>query len=427
MHIHLHDLWHAKTKHIAARGSSAAAAADEILWTHDFAMISGVNFFIFLAANMLVSTVPFFIVELGGSEVTVGAAAALYSLTALLMRPIAGWLLDHKSRRLIFIIGIAGMALIPAAYLLLPILPIVVFLRGVHGLAWAATTTSSNTNACDIMPKRRFGEGMGFFGLTGSIAIVIGPALGLYIWESIGKTPVFLSVSVLSLLSLLMLRGFGFRSVRVRQRPAGKAPLGARLLDLFDKRALPAAALQFTLRIPSGAISSFVALYAAQTGVGNGGLYFTFQALGTAATRVFAGKISDRRGEGPSIYSGCASYVAGMAIMVFAGHAALFYLGSFLIGVAYGMTIPAMQTMSVRTVPVERRGAASSTYLCSIDTGFGLGGLLGGVLAGVCGYAAMFCILTLSVFACVLIYRFWASKAPSAFRVYQKTLASKNS
>lgn len=421
MHIPWHDLWHARNRHIATSEKKAQVQSDsERLWTRDFAIIASVNFVIFLAANMLVSTVPFFIVDLGGSEVVVGAAAALYSLVALLTRPVAGWLLDHRSRKIVFVIGVTGMIIVPAAYLVLPVLSIVIFLRGVQGLVWASTTTASNTNACDIMPRQRFAEGMGFFGLTGSIAIVIGPALGLYLWEEFGKAPVFLSVSILCLLSLFMLRGFHFRKVQ-RSSNAANLPLGTRLAQLFDANALPAAVLQFVLRIPSGAISSFVALYAVQTGVGNGGLYFTFQALGTASTRVFAGKICDRRGEGLSIYSGCTSFAVGILIMVFAKSVFLFYFGSFLIGIAYGMTIPAMQTMSVRNVPTERRGAASSTYLCSIDIGFGIGGLLGGVFADLWGYATMFCILALGPVLCMVIYGLWASKTPAAFN-YQKRL-----
>lgn len=421
MHFHLHTNWHIKTKRQAQIEKAAASLpgvlTTERLWTRDFCSIALLNLFLLTGGNMLVAAFPFYLTELGATKVTIGLAASIYALMSLVMRPLAGWWLDRRSRRSIFLIGIWGMIAIPFLYLLLPILPLVVSLRGVQGFAWAAAGTSATTNACDVMPQSRFGEGMGMFGLTNSLAMVIGPAVGLLLWQSVGHTSFFSIISGFSIVALLLLSRFNFRPVERRSRTT-RLPLRLRLLELFDKRALPASALLFFLCLPGGAVSSFIALYAAEAAKGNGGLYFTFQAFGTAATRVFSGRYGDKHGEKLLLYLGCAGFLGGIFLMIFTSAPALFYLSAFLYGLGYGLTLPSLQTMSLRSVPKERRGAASSTYLCGFDISYGLGGLIGGALAQAFNYELMFIILSVCFPLCILLYRLWVAKTPAAFDVY---------
>jgi MFS family permease len=79
-----------------------------------------------------------------------------------------------------------------------------------------------------------------------------------------------------------------------------------------------------------------------------------------------------------------------------------------------------MQAMAVRTVPPEKRGSASSTFLCSADIGSGFGGLIAGALVTVLGYKPMFGIMAIFVFLSLLTYTLWASKSPSAFKNYKR-------
>ena len=132
--------------------------------------------------------------------------------------------------------------------------------------------------------------------------------------------------------------------------------------------------LLFFLCVPGGAVSSFIALYAVEAAKGSGGLYFTFQALGTASMRVFAGRYGDRHGEKLLLYIGCLSFLAGILLMVIAQAPTLFYISAFLYGTGYGLTLPTLQTMSLRNVPNQRRGAASSTYLCGLISAMGWAG-----------------------------------------------------
>ena len=389
------------------------------LWTRDFIILAVVNLLVFTGGNMLVSVFPLYIVSLGGSTVTVGIAAAVYAVCSFCMRPIAGWILDNKSRRNIFLVSMVGVVLIPPLYLVLTALILIIPLRGLHALSWSAASTSISTNTCDVLPSDRFGEGMSFFGLTNGIAMIIGPALGLFVWDNLGMPPLFLGISACGLCCLVLVSRLRFRRLDKKKSEPHSGPGWKKLAALFEKEAFPASLLMCCLCFPGGAIESFIALFCQQTGVANGGVYFSFQAGGACITRIFAAKIYDRHGEGPLLIAGCLCFFFGLMTIVFSGSTWLFYSGALLYGVGYGLTVPAMTTMSLRTVPPERRGAASSTYLLSYDVSFGLGGLVAGVLAKLVGYRPMFCIMSVGILICFILYRRWGRFQSSAWRVWK--------
>ncbi len=423
MHLHVAHMWHQMVKYLARNQyqeqKKQAQPAVEKLWTKDFSSISLLNLLIFVGGNMLVTTFPFYIKSLGGDELTVGLAAGIYSLAALATRPVTGWFLDNHSRKVIFVVGLSGVMLFPILYLAFPILSMAMVFRVFHGSLWSAAGTSSNTNACDIVPNSRFAEGMGFFGLTNSFALAVSPALGLLIMERYGFNPMFLTSTGFSLLALLLLSRIRLHNPPHRRRKSGSLRLRDRLSALFAKDALPASVLLFFCMLPAGSISSFIALYSEAEGLGNGGIYFTFQALFTGLFRVFGGRVADKHGEKVAVYYGTACFFVSLMVLMTAKTALLMYASAALFGIGYGLTLPSFQAMSLRTVPWERRGSASSTYLCFFDLSWGLGGVLGGVFSNAFGYRTMFGLMSFGLILCVLTYVLWARKTPAAFEKWQ--------
>ncbi|MDQ7860676.1 MFS transporter [Peribacillus frigoritolerans] len=54
-------------------------------------------------------------------------------------------------------------------------------MRIVQGVGWGFSSTASGTIASDIIPAKRRGEGMGYYGLSGNLALAFGPSLGLFL------------------------------------------------------------------------------------------------------------------------------------------------------------------------------------------------------------------------------------------------------
>ncbi len=418
--------WHHKTKYIAKEGQMPSPLQQqEQLWTKNFILIAVVNLLISSAGKIVDIVFPFYIHDLGGDNVIVGIASGLCSVFALLMRPIAGWFLDNVSRRSLLIAATIGLIIMPLTFELIPILVVVIALRCVHAFTWAAASTSSNTNACDIIPKSRFGEGMGWFGLTNSLATAAAPAFALFVMYQAGFSRVFIICAAIAVVILILLTQIKFQPIERKQSTARGVPLLVRLGNLFSKDALPAAGFTFLAALPCGAIFTFLALFSEAENIGNAGLFFAIQAVFTGISRILSGKIADTKGEGPFAYTSTFCFIGSIGFLVFGQTAGLFYLAACLMGLGFGLFIPAMQAMAVRIVPITRRGSASSTFLCSWDVAFALGGLLGGLLSEQYGFRAMFAILSIFELIAAAYYFFYARKCPSAFKVYQANLLAK--
>lgn len=382
------------------------------LWTAEFISITIINLLMFLSFHMLISTFPFYINFLGGDEAIAGLTAGLFAIASVLVRPIAGWILDHKGRVAVLLCGIIGMLLLPLAYPIIKLLIIAVIVRVIHGVVWSFASTSVSTLACDIIPHSRFGEGMGIFGTGSAISMAVGPVLGLYLLNSSGYNVLFgfsAGFALLSLLIIISKRKSLFIVTKLQ------TDLSSRKLVLIDKNALPASLTMFLFLIPYGAISTFIALYAVEINIANGGIFFTLMAVTTVLTRGLSGRTVDKVGERPIVIVSVVAQLISLALLAFAPGIVGFIISALCFGIGFGMMSPTMQTLAVRLSPENKRGAASSTFLCAFDCGIGLGGVIAGYLLRYFDYSQMFAIMLLFIIASFIVYYCWTKKSRSSF------------
>ena len=123
------------------------------LWNRNFIMIIIINFMVFMNHLMILSTFPFYIDYLGGSETLAGIAVTLFSFVAVAMRPFIGWMLNNGLRKKLLLAGLVGMALMPVGYLLLSVIYLAFICRMLHGASFAFSNTTASTIATDMVPK----------------------------------------------------------------------------------------------------------------------------------------------------------------------------------------------------------------------------------------------------------------------------------
>lgn len=383
------------------------------LWNKDFILIIVINFLVFMNHLMILSTFPFYIEYLGGSEAVAGFAAALFSIIAVVFRPFIGWMLDNGKRKLILIIGLCGMALMPIGYLVFATLYLAFVCRMLHGASLAFSNTSTSTIATDIIPKPRFAEGMGMFGLATALATAVAPALGLALMDYMGFTMLFLFAAVSIVIALIL-----FLIMKVPKVEVEKKPLN--LKGLIDKDAVPASATALVFMLTYGALENFTAKFAAEQNLPSGGIFFAVMAVALLLTRLLAGKVTDRHGESFFAYSCNAAMLLAFLLMGLFPNVVTYLLAAVLAGFGFGGLEPALQSMAVAIAPPERRGSANSTFLCAYDIGIGVGGGIAGVLISSFGYSQMFVIMTVFNILSVVIYVLWGRNHPSSF-TYRRT------
>ncbi|MCL2767841.1 MAG: MFS transporter, partial [Synergistaceae bacterium] len=257
----------------------------------------------------------------------------------------------------------------------------------------------------------------GFLGLGNTLASALGPALGLAIIAGLNFRALF-AISITALLvALFIARKVSYKRVNQPVYLPGCKKQG--FFSLFNADALPASVLILLVSIPYGGVSIFIALYGEYFGLGSGGLFFALMATGTGSTRLFSGQIADKRGEKPMVVLGNSSFLLAL-LSLLCESSVSYYLSGLFFGFGFGLTFPAMHAMAMRVVPPEKRGSASSTFLCSNDIGSGIGGLLAGWLVTIWGYRPMFSVMIIFIILSWLTYVLWASKTPSAFKNYMR-------
>ena len=397
------------TKQAAHAGKPAAK-----LWTRDLVLIILVNLCVFTNHIMSLSTFPFYIQSLGGSEAIAGICAAAFAFVAVIIRPFVGWWLDNGVRKVALVVGLLLLGAAPLGYVFVPVLSMSIAFRMLHGIGLSFSNSTTATVASDVICRPRFAEGMGYFGMATALASAIAPALGLSLMEGFGFGTLYAVAAGIAGLGLVL-----FAFVRTRKVNVPKKKLDLR--TIINRDSLPATATMLVFMLTFGALENFVAIFAAENSLPSGSIYFIVMSVMLLVVRITLGKLVDQRGEAIFVYTCNAAMLVAFLLLALAPNTAMYILSAALAGYAFGGLEPSLQSMAVHTSTDETRGSANSTFLCGYDIGYGLGGGIAGSLITALGYSSMWIIVSLACVVSVFIYAVWARHSDTSF---SKNLAS---
>lgn len=369
------------------------------IFTRSFVSVMLINFFIFFSFQMIFPTLPLYIHSLGGNDAVVGLVMGLFTFTSLLTRPFAGAALDAFGRRCVFLAGLGVLALTAFSYALAGSIVFIAVVRLLHGVGWGLAGTSNATIAADLLPKKRLGEGIGYFALSNSLSMAVAPAAGLYIARRYGYPDEFVFAGVLVVVSI-------FLALIIQYKPYRPHPEAIRE-GVYERSAFGPSFMVFCTSATFGGIAGFLPLFAAERQIGGIGWFFTTYAAAVFVSRLLTGKIIDRYGYGIVLIPGFVAVSTALLIISQAQNLQMFLLAAVIFGLGFGVTQMTLQTMVVRNVPATRLGAANATFYSGVDLGSGLGALTLGSLAEMSGYAAMFACASLIAAAALLVYVFY--------------------
>lgn len=391
------------TEQAAHAGKPAAK-----LWTRDLVLIILVNLCVFTNHIMSLSTFPFYIQSLGGSEAIAGICAAAFAFVAVIIRPFVGWWLDNGVRKVALVVGLFLLGAAPLGYVFVPVLSMSIAFRMLHGIGLSFSNSTTATVASDVICRPRFAEGIGYFGMATALASAIAPALGLSLMEGFGFGTLYAVAAGIAGLGLVL-----FAFVRTRKVNVPKKKLDLR--TIINRDSLPATATMLVFMLTFGALENFVAIFAAENSLPSGSIYFIVMSVMLLVVRVTLGKLVDQRGEAIFVYTCNAAMLVAFLLLALVPNTATYILSAALAGYAFGGLEPSLQSMAVHTSTDETRGSANSTFLCGYDIGYGLGGGLAGSLITAMGYSSMWMIVSLACVASVLIYVAWARHSDTSF------------
>ncbi|MGG1675579.1 MFS transporter [Neobacillus sp. NRS-1170] len=378
------------------------ARPKERIWTRDFVLIVLANFFVFIGFQMTLPTIPLFVEKLGGNDQLIGIVVGIFTFSALLLRPYAGKTLETRGRGFIFLSGLAIFVISVGTFGFMTSITFLFMMRVVQGVGWGFSTTASGTIATDLIPASRRGEGMGYYGLSGNLALAFGPSLGLALTSIISFKQLFLICAGLGLVALLLSSKIRYKKVERVQAPAKQS--------LYEKSALKPSMLLFFLTVTFGGIATFLPLYTADKHIEGLQWYFLLYAAALMVTRTFSGKLYDRKGHQAVYIPGTLLIMLAMVLLAWLPNSLVLYIAAILYGLGFGTVQPALQAWSIEKAPLNRRGMANATFFSFFDLGIGFGAIVFGQIGHLLGYSSIYKAAALSVFISMLLYFFFIYK-----------------
>lgn len=378
----------------------------EKLWNSNYLKAWTANFMLYFSFMVVTPLFPLYLSEtFGATKDQTGLVLSGYALTALLVRPFSGYLVDSFPRKLVLLVCYGLFAILFSGYLVAGSLLSFCILRTIHGAPMGAATVANSTVAIDVLPSSRRAEGIGYYGLSNNLGTAIAPTIGMLI---LGWTHSYKLIFLVSLLTA----GIGFAinsTLKLKPRPVlpQKGVEGSLSLDRFLLlKGWPQALCMVGYSFSYGVVSTYLAIYAKQQlGITTGtGLFFTLLCIGLISSRLVGarGLKKGRITENATI----GVVVSLIGYLVFAGlhNTWGFYGAAFIVGLGNGHMFPAFQTMFINLAPNNQRGTANGTLLTSWDAGFGLGIILGGIVSEWISYGAAFWVAWLSNLLGVVLY-----------------------
>lgn len=373
------------------------------LWTKTFIGLTIVQFLLFLGFQMLLPTLPTYAASLGADEGGIGLVTGFFTLSATLVRPLAGFLTDRLGRRGIFLLGTGVFILSVMSYAFIFTLALMLVVRFIHGMSWGFSSTANETAASDNIPRERFGEGLGYFSLASSIAMATGPVLGIFFVNKFDYDVMFYVSAALCTGSMGISFLVKYKRRTKRLRTTTRVP--------FDKNSLRPAILMFFVAITFGTIISFLTVHTVALGIKNIGFFFTLFAIMMVIARPIWGLLIDRFGFNIAVIPGCLFLIVTMLILSQAERYSSFLWAAVCFGIGFAACHSSFQTLAIMSASEEKRGAANALFLTGFDGGLAIGAILFGFLAAKVGYGPMYLAATIAPMIAMVFYLLTNSRA----------------
>lgn len=376
------------------------------LWNRNYCKVMAANFTLFFAFYVLTPLLPLYLSEhFGATKDVIGLVLSGYTITALVVRPFSGYVVDTFPRKTVLMVCFSAFAIFFAGYLAASSLLLFTIVRTLHGGPFGALTVANSTVAIDVLPSSRRTEGIGYYGLSNNLAMAIAPTVGIFIYKLTDSFELLfwlaLAVACAGWLTDATVKTRRSEGTKVRRcensnlvpsPPRTSVPSKLSLDRFFLLRGWLLGINMVAFGFSFGVLSNYLAIYGKEVmGITGGtGTYFMLCSVGLILSRLQGGKALRQGRLTFNAGSGMVISFIGYTLFILVPNMVGYYASALLIGLGNGHMWPAFQNMTISVASNSQRGTANSTILVSWDLGMGLGILLGGVISELLGYSAAF-------------------------------------
>ena len=359
------------------------------LWNANYWRVMTANFSMSFAFYLLTPLLPLYLTDrFGASKDMIGLVLSGYTITALLVRPFSGFLVDSFPRKRVLLISLFFYFICFSGYLAAGTLLLFAIVRTMHGAPFGACTVANSTMAIDVLPSSRRNEGIGYYGLSNNVATAIAPTVGIFLYRYTANFELLFWLAFL-------VAGVGFLAdytIKTPQKPVQTAKLTWSFDRFFLLKGWAIGVNMAFFGLCYGVLSNYLAIYGKEmlNITGGTGTYFMLLAIGLIVSRIQGGRMLRKGRLTHNAAEGIIISTIGYTLFVACPNMVGYYGSALLIGLGNGHMWPASQNMIIAMAQNNQRGTANSTILTSWDLGMGLGVLLGGAIVEYADYSTAF-------------------------------------
>jgi DHA1 family multidrug resistance protein-like MFS transporter len=367
-----------------ARGLHSGYKGDDRMKEHrrEIVILFVILFLVMVGFGIVIPTIPYFVVHLGGSPTILGFFMASYSLMQFIFAPIWGNLSDRIGRRPVILIGLGGYGLTFILFGFSNQLWMIFLVRILSGIISSATLPTAMAYVADITEGNERSKGMGLMGAAMGLGMIVGPAIGGLLGHHGFALPFFVAGSLAILtwpFALIMLP----ESLSNEQHAA--KPTRQRISwNVLQDPLLVLFALGFVITFAMAMFEATLALFAAAkiSGFGTREMGILFAILGVFGVIVqggLIGRMSKRFGEKNLIVVGLLCAIAGMLLLLTASNIIMMTIMAVIFNTGVSIINPLASSL-VSQNSNDGQGAAMGIMQSANSLGRIIGPIMGGIL-----------------------------------------------
>lgn len=380
------------------------------LWSPAFINYGISSGILYMTQYVLVAALPIVITsDLSGSDLDAGLAMTYFQIGTIVCRLFAGRLIDGFNKRVVLLLSTALFFIIMGLFNFTTSLEAIFVLHGLHGVVFALGTTVMAALAVLVLPPNRKGEGVNMFAIFSNVAMVLGPAIGLYALSSYGSIALYLFLTIMTGLALVLSNSIPLSKELATPKPFRHK--GWHISQFIEKRSLPWALMGLFIGFTYSGVLVFIPIELNSIGSGIwGSAFFAIFAVMIIISRPLVGKAYARYGPKYIIYPGLVLFILGLSALGIANTPLTIILTAPLLGLGYGAAQPAFQALAIQSAPIERAGVSTATYFLALDISVGAGSVVLALLASTVGYQYLYMFTAVIIIVALALYHIWIKR-----------------
>lgn len=365
------------------------------LISKDFILLFVFSVLVCTGMNMLNVIVPLYVTNtLGQSTGVAGLMTTVYTVAACVSRPVNGSLADKAGRKNIMVAGMVLFGLGCFGSGLLPGLLMLTVGRVFMGVGYSAASTANNTASTDVIPAERMAEGIGYFGMSQSVASAFGSALAAVVIAAIGDRLALVFNGFVAVAAIVLALFIRYEAAEDYKKPISTKRKSAG----FEKTAAVPAVFQGVSLFLISCLMCFMTLYITYRGFPSSlaGSFFTVASVMIILVRLLCSGGMNRFSPQTFLLPAYGMLAACCLLLPAINSTAGFILCAVLYGIAHGVIWMVLGSEAVRYAPADQRGAANATFYFAFDAAIGIGAAVWGGLIDVLGYTVCFRIVAIA-------------------------------